>query len=211
MKNLTETLAPYINSPRIKALIDNVGTEAAARARAELLTTLLSRHERGISDPLPENIVDTLKADKAKAEASANQSQRAAVRAVVLLQAEGLAASAGAINPSVVAMAMKKNVNADIDKAGELKVTIIDSVTGKPIFNPRTGECYTPGQFIAKMRTDAETDFLFDDGNGNKSSKGAGSIVNPWKKESHNLTIQAQILKSDPTLAARLKSEAAAK
>jgi len=208
MKNLTETLAPHINSPRIKALIDNVGAEAAARARTELLTTLLSRHERGISDPLPENLIDTLKADKAKAETEANQSQRAAVRAVVLLQAEGLAASAGAINPSVVAMALEKNVNADIDKSGELKLSIIDPATGKALFNPHTGECYTPGQFIAKMRADTETSFLFDDGNGNKSSKGADYVVNPWKTESHNLTIQAQILKSDPTLATRLKSEA---
>ena len=207
MKNLTDTLGPYINSPRIKALIDNVGAEAAARARTELLTTLLSHHERGISDPLPENLVDTLKADKAKAEASANQSQRAAVRALALLQAEGLAASAGAINPSVVAMAIEKNVNADIDKAGELKVSIIDPITGKALFNPRTGECYTPGQFIDKMRTDAETDFLFDDGNGNKSSKGAGSVVNPWRKESFNLTAQGGLLRDNPALAQRLKSE----
>ncbi len=41
---------------------------------------------------------------------------------------------------------------------------------------------------------------------------GAGGIeVNPWKQETFNLTKQAQILKENPALAARLKAEAGVK
>jgi hypothetical protein len=47
-------------------------------------------------------------------------------------------------------------------------------------------------------------------GGGMTGKPGAGKAgqVNPWKKETRNLTQQGQILKSDPQLAARLKREA---
>lgn len=44
---------------------------------------------------------------------------------------------------------------------------------------------------------------------GDKNGGGAATVKdNPWKKETENLTLQAQILKTDPTTAAQLKKAA---
>jgi hypothetical protein len=34
------------------------------------------------------------------------------------------------------------------------------------------------------------------------------NVKNPWKKETHNLTLQGKIVQENPTLAKRLKAEA---
>jgi hypothetical protein len=48
-------------------------------------------------------------------------------------------------------------------------------------------------------------------GSGTNPPGAGGGDVNPWKKETFNLTNQAKILKENPALAARLKQEAGVK
>lgn len=48
-------------------------------------------------------------------------------------------------------------------------------------------------------------------GSGTNPPGAGGTEVNPWKKESFNLTMQAKILRENPALAARLKAEAGVK
>lgn len=43
------------------------------------------------------------------------------------------------------------------------------------------------------------------------SGKGSSALVNPWKKETFNLTLQGKIYQEDPALAKRLQEEAQGK
>lgn len=205
---LLDTIAPHISSPRIKALVQSVEAQAAARAKADLIAGILSQHERGISDPLPSDLIETLKSGKTKAEAEAPAAQRAVVKNIALHQAEKLAGDAGAINPAVAVLPLEERLRADISKDGELKVSVADPNTGKTLNNPRTGEPYTPGQFIAMMKASEEHGFLFNDGASPRPSD--GGVQNPWKAAEFNLTRQCLLVRSNPELARRLKAEAAA-
>jgi len=57
--------------------------------------------------------------------------------------------------------------------------------------------------------------YLFGDsgkvGGGTNPPGAGGAEVNPWKKDTFNLTQQAKILRENPALAARLKAEAGVK
>lgn len=71
--------------------------------------------------------------------------------------------------------------------------------------------------YIAKINEDEDNSHHFRARGGSGSGTSTGSTgggkvtVNPWRKETRNLTQQGQILKSDPGLAARLKAEAGVK
>jgi hypothetical protein len=64
-----------------------------------------------------------------------------------------------------------------------------------------------------KAQVDAEVEKRFKENGRGKpgDDKPDRNEVNPWKKETFNLTLQGQIVKSDPEKAARLKAEAGIK
>jgi hypothetical protein len=204
--NLHDTIASHISNLRIKALVQNVAVQAAAQAKAELMAGILSRHELGILDTLSSDLTDALKKDRAKAEAEAEASQHAVVKNVALLHAEELAANAGAINSSVVGVALQEHLNAVIDKNGELSMSVIDPATGRALLNPRTGSQFTLAQYIAAMKASEENGYLFRDGNGKRT--GGGGAQNPWMAGQENLTHQCLLMKNDRETGRRLKAEA---
>ena len=78
--------------------------------------------------------------------------------------------------------------------------------TGKDGFSPLTW-----AEWVEALVSDAPHLFEANAGGGaaGSGSRGAGSgVVNPFRKESWNLTEQVKLLKTDPGLAARLKASA---
>ena len=78
--------------------------------------------------------------------------------------------------------------------------------TGKDGFSP-----LTLAEWVEALVSDAPHLFEANAGGGaaGSGSRGAGSgVVNPFRKESWNLTEQVKLLKTDPGLAARLKASA---
>ena len=78
--------------------------------------------------------------------------------------------------------------------------------TGKDGFSP-----LTLAEWVDALVSDAPHLFEANAGGGaaGSGSRGAGSgVVNPFRKESWNLTEQVKLLKTDPGLAARLKASA---
>ncbi len=78
--------------------------------------------------------------------------------------------------------------------------------TGKDGFSP-----LTLAEWVDALVSDAPHLFEANAGGGaaGSGSRGAGSgVVNPFRKESWNLTEQVKLLKNDPGLAARLKASA---
>jgi hypothetical protein len=72
-------------------------------------------------------------------------------------------------------------------------------------------------EYINQINEDTDNAHHFKPKGGSGSGTGAGTgnggkvTVNPWKKETRNLTQQGQILRTNPELAARLKAEAGVK
>ena len=80
-----------------------------------------------------------------------------------------------------------------------------------------TGDLITPRQFVEKLAESAP--HLFEDNRGSGSQGGKGGSqggsahpgVNPWKKETLNLTAQGAMIKKDPAKAKRMAAEAGQK
>lgn len=207
-KTSLEQIRAHINSPLMRDLLAAVEKSARATATAEHLASIVNRQERaianGILTPLPDDFFVGIKAEKAKAEGEAKTAQRDALKALAMVEVEKHAKAAGAVTPSIVALAMGDSARADFDKHGNLVFIVTDNAGGKSKYNPRTGEPYTIDEYINQMKQGEEHGFLFADG---KSPTSQGQ-ANPWKRESYNLTQQARILRESPALAAQMKAEA---
>lgn len=95
-------------------------------------------------------------------------------------------------------------------KDGKLVATGQD---GQPAFGP-TGEYQTPREYVQGLLKTAS--HLFDENSGGGAGSGAGSGAgtsdgnNPWRANSWNMTKQAQMMRDNPTQAAKLKAQAVA-
>lgn len=84
---------------------------------------------------------------------------------------------------------------------------------GKEIYRPKDGEPLNIRDFVEDLAKKATHLFKPSKGAGAEGGSGSGGSgapggKNPWKKDTFNLTQQMQITRENPTLAARLKSEA---
>lgn len=73
------------------------------------------------------------------------------------------------------------------------------------------GQPLTPSEFIKDLASKAEHLFDANAGGGaigGAGSGGSGSGVNPWKKETYNLTEQALLIKKDPAKAKEMAAKA---
>jgi len=122
------------------------------------------------------------------------------------------ASVAKALNPKLVEMAVMSQVRIEeIDGVG--KVIRVIEPDGTPRINIKTGKPLTILELMEDMRQSEEYAMLFAGGVSGAGSKtthsfGGSNIKNPWKKDTFNLTLQAQIVRQSPELAAKLKTEA---
>jgi hypothetical protein len=82
----------------------------------------------------------------------------------------------------------------------------------KEIYRPKDGEPLNIRDFVEELAKKATHLFKASKGADSQGGDKTGSPggKNPWKKDSINLTQQMQIIRENPALAARLKSEAGA-
>jgi len=78
------------------------------------------------------------------------------------------------------------------------------------IKDPATGLCGDIDYYIERMKKNPEFSVLFDSDipAATSQSNTPATEINPWKKESFNLTMQGKIITADSEKAARLKREA---
>jgi len=178
--------------------------------------------EKGDFAKLREQLIEAHKTELSKKDAAAAEltAKIASLegelnRTILGYEVATAAAVAKAINPRLVEMVALNNMKVETTDDGRRVVRVLDK-DGQPRVDLKTGAPLSTSQFIEEMKQIEEYAHLFA---GAKAGAGSTSthnfqgnrIVNPWKKESHNLTVQAQILRSDPNLAARLKEEAGVK
>ena len=203
-----QAIRSTIKSSLLREMLSAIEKGARAAAKAELLTEVIGHQEKanhGIVQPLPEDFFTGIQADKMKAEEESKASQQEAMKALAAFEVERAAKAAGAKNPSVVALALSGEAEADFDKYGDVAFTIIDKATGKARYNPRTGTPYNLADYISEMKASPENGYLFQ---GGREADASTSQKNPWRRDAFNLTKQAQILRENPALAAKLKAEA---
>lgn len=122
------------------------------------------------------------------------------------------ASVAKALNPRLVELAVAPFVKVEeVDGVG--KVIRVVEADGSPRVNIKTGKPLTIVELMEEMKQSEEYAMLFSGGTSGANSSTTHSfnnsnIKNPWKKESFNLTLQGQIVKQSPELAARLRAEA---
>lgn len=81
---------------------------------------------------------------------------------------------------------------------------------GKELYSPSKGDALTVREYVEGLAKSAPHLFKPSSGSNSEGSKnqGAGTGNNPWKTETHNLTKQMEITRTNPALAAKLKAEA---
>lgn len=109
---------------------------------------------------------------------------------------------------------VRENVRVVENDAGELVVRVMGADKTTPRLNTK-GDYMTIAELVEEMsKSDVFSRAFEPSGNGGSGSKGGGggnySGPNPFKKETMNLTKQAELFKTSPALAERLKKEAEA-
>jgi hypothetical protein len=93
---------------------------------------------------------------------------------------------------------------------GEVVITVLKD--GKPWFVGTDAKPATVKDLVTDMKKDATFSKAFApsgaQGSGAKNGSGGKAIVNPWAKDTVNLTKQGEIMRNDPALAATLKAAA---
>ena len=175
--------------------------------------------EKGQFATLKEQLIEAHKAELVKKATELQerdakiQSLEAQLNNTIMANEIATAASvAKAINPKLVEMVALQNMNVETLEDGRRVIRILDK-EGQARIDLKTGQPLSVVQYIEEMKQLEEYAHLFA---GAKPGAGSGTtftfqgakVNNPWKKDTFNLTMQGQILKNDPTLAARLKEEA---
>jgi len=133
-------------------------------------------------------------------------------KTIICNEIANAASVAKALNPKLVEMAVMSQVKIEeIDGVGKA-IRVIDG-DGTHRVNIKTGKPMTILELMEEMKQSEEYAMLFAGGNAGAGSKttyafNGSNIKNPWKKETFNLTLQAQILRTNRELANRLKAEA---
>ena len=108
---------------------------------------------------------------------------------------------------------MKNQINTFQNEDGSYEVQVINK-DGKPRFGDDETTPFTVADLVAEMKANEVYSPAFPNanagggGNANAGSGGGSGGVNPWKKDTRNITNQAKLVKENPTLAAQFKKAA---
>ena len=126
-------------------------------------------------------------------------------------------AKAGVDNQELLMPHLRARVQIQKSDEGQLSLVVVGE-DGKPRSSGNgDGKNMSVLQLLDEMKADKVFAPAFpgsgaSGGGAGGGGKGGGADgANPWKKDSFNLTLQGQLLKSDPDKAARLRREAGAK
>ena len=128
----------------------------------------------------------------AEANRKAQEAEQKAKARLIAAEVKLLAAEMGLIDADA-ALALMDKSSVEVDDAGNVK-GVKEAL-----------------EALAKAKPWLKKQASGPVGSGTNPPGAGGTEVNPWKKESFNLTMQAKILRENPALAARLKAEAGVK
>jgi hypothetical protein len=181
---------------------------AAAKARINQIEEILKQNKRESTLGLAKAYTDELTADltglKSKALQAYKESNLKAYTLDIQLQAEGMAKAAGSINPELTAQVIAQQLNVMEDASGEL-FHLVRDISSNVAMSIESA--------LERLSRNQDYSVLFHEPvqsprNQKANIPSAGSNeVNPWRKEQFNLTMQGNILLSDPAKAERLKRE----
>jgi hypothetical protein len=187
-------------------LIKSMAEALAAQKMAAFFNAILTKEDKARSEGQPKLSDAVYNGFKDAIKTANDDRQREEGKALEAYKQEVLrefAKDAEAINPDVIATGYANNLKAELNDAGEVVLEAVNPTTGSPTLSTTTGRPMTAGELIAKLKSDKETAYLF--GEGQAQVKG---VMNPWRRETFNLTQQGKILTENPTLAAQMKAEA---
>lgn len=122
------------------------------------------------------------------------------------------ASAAKCVNPMLLSLWMGREARV-VTLDDERRVVKLFNEDGTHRLNSK-GDPMTIKERIEEMKQDPQFAVLFEGGVAGAGSKtergGSGKQVNPWKKETLNLTEQGRIVRENPELAKRLATEAGA-
>jgi hypothetical protein len=175
--------------------------------------------EQGKWEELKTNMVKAHQDELAKKDEAIKQAQvkyealEAQYNDAILTNAIAVEASmAKALNPSVLKLVVAQEAKVEVLENGQ-RVIKLYKPDGQVKLDMKTGEPLSIKQRLEEMKQDSEYAMLFEGatgGAGSNTSQGTQKNVNPWKKETFNLTKQGQIYRENPELAKRLAAEAGA-
>ena len=172
---------------------------------AKLKEQLIEQHNKELATKETEKGVIAQRAQQLETELN---------RTILSYEISVAATVAKAINPRLVEMVALQQMKVEQLEDGKRVIRVLDG-EGKPRTDIKTGEPVKVSQLLEEMKLTEDYAHLFSGGNA-----GAGSqttlfdgkrIVNPWKKDSFNLSMQGKIVTENPELANRLKIEAGVK
>jgi len=122
------------------------------------------------------------------------------------------ASAAKCVNPMLLSLWMGREARV-VTLDDERRVVKLFNEDGTHRLNSK-GDPMTIKERLEEMKQDPQFAVLFEGGVAGAGSKtergGSGKQVNPWKKETLNLTEQGRIVRENPELAKRLATEAGA-
>ncbi|MDD4195395.1 MAG: hypothetical protein PHT96_03150 [Syntrophorhabdaceae bacterium] len=195
-----------IKNRGLKALLASV----EAQAGAVITVKVLERVRAYIADAIRSGDLSLEHLDRhlcslmSEGKQTLEKANKETLAARATLEVERIAGEYAAINPELVGQYIEEqNVVkvSGVGKDGNITGIIVESKDGL------RGE--TLDEYIKRMRISPDTSFLFDDGDqADPSQKKGKGIVNPWRRETFNLTEQGRIVTANPGLAEKMRLEA---
>lgn len=201
---LNNPVVKAISSKTIQAAAESIAAASLLQGKIQALEAVLRAEKvRANGQPLP-NHIDLLRGDLERFQQEYQAEHAKSVKAAALIKIEALAKDAGAKNPYLVALAMQEKIVVKVDESSDIKIQVVNESDRLPQYNPKTGAAFTAGEYIQSMKYSSEYANLFGEGR----PDGYSAMPNPWKKETFNLTEQGRMMKDNPSLAAKMRSEA---
>lgn len=190
----------------LKRLLSSIEVQSRTTATIEALEGIRAYITDAMKwgDHSPEHLNRYLSNQIGEEKRKLEKANKETLGARTTLEIERVAGESRAINPAVVGQYIEEeNIVkvGGIDRNGNITSIIVESKDGL------RGE--TLDEYIKRIRISPDTSFLFDndDHRDPSQSKGKG-IVNPWRRETFNLTEQGRIVTTNPGLAERMRLEA---
>lgn len=180
----------------LKKMIDEIRQEEEAKAKAKVYREIVRKH--------PDTVNSEIEVDYNQALKDAMAAQKSGIKRMARLELEETARLSGCNHPDLLATALQDHL--EVGEQGEL--LIVDPASRTLLRDHLTGRLMGVDDLLNKARHNPDYSPLFTQPSAGTSPNQLQNVKNPWKKETLNLTRQAQMLRENPTLAEAMKEAA---
>lgn len=190
-----------LKNQAISEIVKTVSDEATRTAKLELLTEIVKTIKEKVKygDFKVEDLIDDLTSDITLTKRNLMDAEKSTLRALAGYEIEAEAKRHGIKGDPAI-------IKAVFEAGGHQVKPLIDSQGGLEIIIEGPFGGLGLNQWFQKAAIHESTAYLF--GSDEPSQKKPEALINPWLKGSFNLTKQGEVIKANPALAARFKTEA---